>query len=128
MLEAPIRPASAAETKRFCELADSIAPAIAVYAEGKQILHCGSFVENIQQQWENEVIKAKKIFVIGLRVVEHDEHLWKVLASCNAWLGYVGFEPEEFKDWAKKNRKKNAFIVANTFEESLPIIQRRIQP
>lgn len=126
VLDAPVRPVSREDAKRFCDSSSSMAPAIAVYSEGKQVLHCAKFVKEQQRQWRVEVEKASKIFIIGLRVVEHDEHIWGVIAQSKAWLGYVGLEACEFKRWAGKVGRKNSYILADTFEKSLPVIERRL--
>lgn len=129
ILKANIKPASAEESRYFCEKADSIAPAIAVYSKGKQVLHCGDFIKDMQAQWSIEVTRASKIIVIGVRLVEHDKHIWDALAKGNTWLGYVGLKNdcESFLSWAGRTKRKNAFALANSFEESLPIIERRLQ-
>ena len=129
ILKANIKPASADESRSFCERSDSIAPAIAVYSKGKQVLHCGDFVKETQEQWAKEVDRASKIFVIGLRVVEHDRHIWDKLSGCNTWLGYVGLKKDctDFLSWAETHGRKNAFALANSFEESLPVIERRLK-
>ena len=127
ILEAEVRPSSAEQAKSFCDRSDSIAPAIAVYCEGKKVLHCGRFVQEQQRQWEIEISKASQIFVIGLKILEHDDHIWGTIAKSKAWLGYVGLEPEEFQNWFKKVGRKKSYIVADTFENSIPIIERRLK-
>jgi len=127
ILNAPVRPTSAEEAKKFCDEADAIAPAIAVYSEGKQVLHCDKFVKEQQAQWEAAIKKASKIFVIGLRVIEHDDHIWGVLSKNKAWLGYVGLEPKEFTEWSNKVGRKNSYIVSDTFENSISVIERRLK-
>jgi hypothetical protein len=126
---AQIKPASAEETKAFCDKSDSIAPAIAVYSKGKQVLTSGSFVKEQQEQWKKEVKNASKIFVIGLKVIEHDDHIWDVLASNNTWLGYVGLgsDSANFMEWSSKKERKNSFVLSHTFQESLPIIAKRLK-
>jgi len=125
ILEAPVRiAASAREVLEFCRREDAIAPAIAVYMRDKPVLFCKSFVQAQQTAFANEVRLARKTFVIGLRCNPDDQHIWSTLARAPGWLGYVGKEHELFTDWCTKERRKGGSVVADTFENALPIIKR----
>ena len=126
ILEAPIRVATPHEVREFCQREDSIAPAIALYAKGKSVLHCPSFVKHQQEFFKIEIYRASKIFIIGLRVNHQDHHIWVPLSNAKGKLFYIGREPNEFRQWLRSVNKKNGYILADTFEESLPLIKRRI--
>lgn len=122
-VEAPIAIAqSIQEIRAFCSKEDSLAPAIAVYAPGKAVLFCPSFVQDQQRQWVSEVERATVVYVIGLRVIRHDDHIWRVLASSKARLHYVGLEPHEFQEWAAEARRRNTNVLGGTLEKALPLI------
>ena len=128
ILDAPVRAAQPYEVIKFCKEEDSIAPAIAMYIKGKGVMFCNNYILQQQEFWKESVFKAKKIFVIGLRVNAEDEHIWQTLASSKAQLLYVGVnEKENFEDWKKETRRKNAHWIANRFDEAMPIIKRHLR-
>lgn len=117
---------STREILSFCKEEDAIAPALAMYSPDKRVLYCKSFVEQQQEAWRNEVAKAIRIYIIGLKVHAVDDHIWGVLAGSECKKYYVGGEPEEFNAWAKNSGVKNCHIIAARFEETLPIIARHL--
>jgi hypothetical protein len=125
-VEASIKIASPYEVIEFCNRETSFAPAIAMYAKGKSVKFCSSFVSQQLKLWQMSVSKAKKIFVIGLSVNPEDTHIWETLASAEAQLLYVGKE-EDFENWKKENRRKNAHWIAKTFDEALPKIKNHLK-
>lgn len=127
ILDAPVRPAQTTkEVQEFCSREDSIAPAIAVYMRGKPVLYCGPFVKEQQLAFAREVAAARKVFIVGLRCNQTDHHIWDALARAKAWLGYVGLQPDGFSTWCKARRRKNASVVAPTFQDALPTILRAL--
>jgi NAD-dependent SIR2 family protein deacetylase len=118
---------SRAEILEFCKKEDAIGPALAMYSPEKRVLYCKSFVEHQQKIWLNEVRKAKRIYVIGLKVHPVDEHIWGVLAKSKVPLYYVGGEPDDIHEWAKENNRKQVHHIANRFDESLPVIAKHLK-
>ena len=126
--EGPLRIArSTMEIAEFCRNQDSLAPAIAVYSPGKKVLFCPSFVARQQEQWREEVAGARRIYVIGMRVLPSDNHIWNVLAQSRARLYYVGMEPNEFLAWAETAQRRDVFAIAQTFADALPILTRQVR-
>lgn len=123
-VEAPVRIAQSTwEVLQFCEKEDSLAPAIALYAPGKRVLFSPGFVQKQLEAWRHEAARASVIYVIGLRVLPDDDHIWGVLASVRARLEYVGREPHEFNEWAASVNRKDAHALEESFEASLPVIR-----
>ncbi len=126
-VDAPIKIERPYEVIEFCNRETSFAPAIAMYAKGKSVKFCSSFVSQQLKLWQVSVSKAKKIFIIGLKVNPEDTHIWETLAFSEAQLLYVGFEEEDFEKWKKENGRKNAHWIAKTFEEALPKIKNHFK-
>ncbi|WP_428312001.1 hypothetical protein [Hydrocarboniphaga sp.] len=123
ILDAPIRAArSADEIQHFCATQDAIAPALAMYHSKKRVLYSSAFVKAQQDLFLASIKSASRIYLIGLRVHAIDEHIWQPLGQAKSPLFYVGREPVEFRNWAKDNSRKNAFVIAHSFAEALPII------
>jgi hypothetical protein len=126
-VNAPVRAAvNRSEVLEFCSREDSIAPAIALYAKGKQVLICPDFVRRQQDDWRREVKKASRLFVVGVRVNPEDSHIWESLRSSRGDLFYVGPHPNPFPDWAKTNGRPRAYRLANSFEGGLRLMQREL--
>jgi hypothetical protein len=113
------------EVIEFCRREDSLAPAIAVYAPGKTILFTGEFIQQQQAQWRNEAKRADVIYVIGLRVMGEDDHIWGPLATTQGRIEYVGGEPDDVLGWAKE-RGRSVNVLALTFEKAMPLIRAQL--
>lgn len=123
ILNAPIRVASSTqEILQFCATEDAIGPALAMYHPSKRVLYSAAFVKCQQEAFLSSLKSASRIYLIGLRVHEVDEHIWRPLALVKSPVFYVGREPDDFHRWARENRCKKAFTIANSFSEALPHI------
>ena len=127
ILDAGVRVArSAKEVIDFCNLEDAIAPALAMYSPSKRVLFCDRFVKAQQEGWLAGLSVASRIYVIGLRVHAVDTHIWEPLAKATAPLHYVGREPDEFLNWARSKSRKAAYVMADSFEASIPAIAKHL--
>ena len=127
-VQAPIRPLNQEETLFRCENEDSLAPAIAMYAKGKAVKISPDYVEQQQAFWQTSVKDAKHVFIVGVRVNDADAHVWSELAKTKALVTYFGKPPdrEAYEEWKITNGKKHAYFIEATFQQCIPIIQRRI--
>lgn len=127
-VEVPIRFASSrAEVKAFCATQDSLAPAVSLYAPGKDVLFSSKAVKAQQAEWQAALDTATRVFLIGLRVVEGDDHIWGALARAKPEVVYVGFEPTEFLEWAARVGLSRAHVLARTFAEAVPLLRGELQ-
>lgn len=126
-ISAPVKPLNQKDTLYRCGREKGLAPAIAMFAEGKSVRVSPEFVDQQYSMWKSAVEKASKIFVIGVRVHEVDEHIWNVFGQSKAWFAYFGFNGDkpEFNDWKNRHNKKNAYFYENDFKSSVEIIKNR---
>jgi len=117
---------NAQEVYEFCQVEDSIAPALAMYHPQKHAIFCKWFITKQQEAWHKALTKASRVFVIGLRVHQIDTHIWGALESGDVPLWYVGREPEEFLGWARESKRGNARVLAETFAEAIPKLAKRL--
>jgi hypothetical protein len=104
-----------------------VAPSIAVYAPGKAVPFAPKFVKEVQEHWRQAVTAADTIFVIGLRVLPADGHIWDTLAAASGLVTYVGGEPAEFLAWADAVHKKSVEILGpRKFADAMPSIEARL--
>jgi hypothetical protein len=126
-VETPVKIArSRDEVREFCKTEDSLAPAIAVFAPGKAVLFSSEMVKDQQAKWSASLAEASVVYIIGLRVVTGDEHIWGALAKSNAVIQYVGPEKEAIITWAEASGRANVHYLARTFAEALPALRQRL--
>ena len=124
VLEADVRPVTPAEAVAFCDREDSVAPVLALYVKGKQVLICPSFVRAQVDAWSHALSRATRAFVVGVRVNPDDDHIWGALAHSPARLFYVGPDPASFFAWAREHKRKRVHAFAPSFEEAVPLWTR----
>lgn len=125
-IQAPIKPLSQVETLEKCIKEDSVAPAIAMFAVGKKVKISPDYVNNQYEMWKTQVLKSSKIFVVGVRVHEVDEHIWGLPGKVKAKIFYFGFESDrtEFEKWKTNSGKKNAYFLDSDFKKSVKAIKK----
>ncbi|MBP2197241.1 hypothetical protein [Pantoea cypripedii] len=104
---------------------DSIAPAIAMYAEGKKVTVCPDYVSAQQEMWNESINETSKIFIIGVRVHQADKHIWQNIGESESDIYYFGAskaDEEEFVAWKDAYRKKNAYFRLCLFPEAIDAI------
>ncbi|MDK1289822.1 hypothetical protein [Pseudoalteromonas umbrosa] len=128
-INAGIKPVSQPETLHKCANWGSVAPAIAMFAVGKEVRVCNSYVEEQYAMWKAEVEKSSQIFIVGVRVHEVDEHIWSLLGRIEGDVTYFGFESDKaaFDRWKSTHQKKNADFVNSDFKNAVPIMKQRIR-
>jgi hypothetical protein len=127
-VEAPVRPVLPGHAVLdYLRRTDSLAPAISMYAEGKQVLFSREYVREHQARFQAAVGEADKMFLVGIRVWPPDDHIWDHIAASTSWLGYIGREPEDFCSWCEEKNRANYHCLASTFEDALPQIERELE-
>lgn len=129
-IDAPIKTLTQAETLYKCTSEDSVAPAMAMFAVGKDVKISPDFVENQYEMWKEQVLRSSKIFVVGVRVHEIDEHIWGILGEVKAKVFYFGLEYDraEFNMWKRNHKKKDAYFVISDFKNAVDKIKKRCKP
>jgi hypothetical protein len=127
-IQAPIQPLSQQDTISKCVTEDSVAPAIAMYAEGKPVKISPDYVEQQQQMWANAVGEASRICIAGARIHSPDSHIWTPLSNAKGDLFYFGLgaDGELFDAWKETSKKRNAYFVEADFVAAVPAISKRM--
>jgi hypothetical protein len=127
-IQAPIKPLNQEETLYRCRVEDSVAPAIAMYAEGKAVKISPDYVERQQALWKAAVGSVSRIFVVGVRVHNADVHVWGELARTRAPVTYFGreWDKQPYEQWTSDNRKRNAYFIEASFNECIAFIGRQL--
>lgn len=76
-----------------------------MYAKDKPIAIAEGLIKNFQEEWSAKVHNADKIFVIGVRPLAEDKHIWQSIADSIGSLYFIG-DKIEFENWISANRPK----------------------
>lgn len=119
-----IKPVSQSQSLWKAMTEDSIAPSLAMYAEGKAVRVSPGYVLHQQEMWVQSLNAASKVFIVGVKIHQADIHIWKNLAECKADIHYFGLEQDkaDFKEWQKRSRHKNATFYKLDFKNAVDTI------
>lgn len=126
-IEAPVLPLNQYDTIKKCLSEDSLAPAIAMYAEGKKKKVCPIYVDEQQRQWTAAVQGARKVGIVGTRIYSQDDHVWGTLADSRADIYYYGIsesDRSEFDVWKANAGRRNIYFVKANFEEAVALVAK----
>lgn len=126
-IEAPVLPLNQYDTIQKCLTQDSLAPAIAMYAEGKKKKVCPAYVNAQQKQWTAAVLSARKVGIIGTRIYSLDDHVWGTLAASRADIYYYGVTENdrmEFEEWKANAGRKNIYFVKANFGDAVALVAK----
>jgi hypothetical protein len=117
---------SEANLESYYRTEESLAPAMALCAPNKRFPVSGEETDEIKRRWTVEVERAAEIVVIGVAVNRADRHIWEPVARSHASLAYVGLSADQrkFEEWCHDWNRANASILADTFEDAIPVIRR----
>jgi hypothetical protein len=89
----------------------SLYPAMCLFAKDKPIHVSTDIILEQIRKWQQLVLNATKIIIIGVRPFEEDSHIWNFVANSDAQVVMVGSE-KEFMAWCdrKRIRKRNKFL------------------
>lgn len=128
IVDAPIDAYDDAESIiRYCKSNTALSPAVAMYHPKKTVLHCPSFVANQQKDFNKEIFRSSKIFIVGLKINPDDKHIWSELEKTKADIYIIDRDKEATALWIEKIHKKNIYHIADTFEESVMRIKKILQ-
>jgi hypothetical protein len=90
-------------------------PPVMSYFEPKKRATAGQlFLQNQRTRLKELIINVENVFVIGIKIREHDTHIWDIIKETNAKFIYCSGmnEKSEFDRWVTKYRfgKENSFI------------------
>lgn len=107
-----------------------LAPVMSVYAAGKRTPYNGGWTLNQRRMWGNIVRDARRVVVIGVKLVEADTHLWVPLAANQGAVMYINpsaDDQDSFRDWSRRERHHAPLeIVSDGFLGAVPIVIRRL--
>lgn len=104
------------------EKASNVFPPVMSYLEpNKFTVSCSDFIKTERRRFEQAVLSAQKVAVVGVRVHPVDKHIWQPLAKTNAAILYLsGFSAaSEFTTWCGNEGRSGDLPVAKYFSDGL---------
>jgi hypothetical protein len=93
---------------------DAFPPVMSYFEPRKRATAGQIFLEEQRARYNQLIQNAETITVIGVKIREHDAHIWDPIKNTNAKFVYCSgsSELDEFNEWTSKTRgdKKNVFI------------------
>lgn len=109
-----------------CLVETGLAPIMSLYMEGKPINVSPGVITQIQTAWRASVQSASAVFVIGVRPVLRDAHIWEPLAASIGTLYFVG-DKASFDIWCAEHRiSKPSKYLGSRFNEAYAGILQQV--
>lgn len=116
MIDFPIEIATREKVIEFCNSHLTLYPVMCFYMKNKPTQLAPTLIKRIQSKWQQEVMRAERILIIGVKPNIGDEHIWRFLSQTNAKIGYIGSELE-FANWTMRFRKYHSdSYLGNTWK------------
>ncbi|HCL6649668.1 TPA: hypothetical protein R4079_003862 [Raoultella ornithinolytica] len=127
-IDFPIETVNQSQAIKLSMTEDSLAPAMAMFLEGKNVRVSPFFVKEQYRMWCDSVLNASKVFIIGVRVHLVDTHIWGILGRTTADINYFGFpaDKSDFSSWKISSKKQNAYFHQSDFSSSINKIRSLI--
>lgn len=118
---------SHAEIERWCRNSANIqfAPLIAQYVKEKSFLVRSDAFGIMQNFWSQKIANATAIFIIGVRCVPEDEHIWKPIFKSSAKLYIVNPDYTAIEKWGASRANKPVHLAK--YFSDFPIIQNAVR-
>jgi hypothetical protein len=119
----PMEFASIEKSQRRWSADDSLGPAMALYAPGKDVLMSPEIVEHIQRSYWRAAQSVEKIYVVGVSYVEHDSHVWDVLISTPAAVVIANPDGSTYARFMELRGSRPTSFTPIKFQEFLAELQ-----
>ena len=109
---------------------DAFPPAMSYFEPQKRTTSGNNFILAQRNRFAELVKSAEKIILVGIRVREHDGHVWEPLKKTKAQLIYISGAParQEFESWGSVARPNNADIAMDGyFADSFNMILDQVE-
>lgn len=119
---APIQPE---DVEAWCYSNNSLYPSMAIYTKDKPLQIGAPAIQSFQKYWQEETIKADKIFIIGVRPNLEDKHIWNCLTRTKSNIYFCGSQ-DDFKDWQLDVERNDVFLgehFENTINDILNLLE-----
>lgn len=86
-------------------------PIMSFYAKGKAVPAASKAIYRMGDRWKNEVLEASDVYIIGVRYMPEDLHIWELIFASEANITFFGdMDNLDAIPMAIKNRSNFQFI------------------
>lgn len=93
---------------------EAFPPVMSYFEPSKQTTSGNNFITSQRDRFNQLISESKKIAVIGIRIRDHDEHIWESLKNTSANIIYCSGKEDaaRYEAWRgnKPNRSKDQII------------------
>jgi hypothetical protein len=96
-------------------------PVMSYYEPTKFTVSCENFIQDQRAQFEQEVLAADKVVIVGARVHAADRHIWGPLARTKANLLYLSGAKNAptFAAWSSSQNRSGDIAVPKDFDDGV---------
>lgn len=102
-----------------------LAPVMSLFMMGKPLAVAASAIRELQNSWREKILSAKNIFIIGVRPLIEDDHIWQPLSMTSAKLHYVG-EQSQWEEWLHTRKSIKQEYLGNYFNSSFNLLLEKL--
>jgi hypothetical protein len=101
-------------------------PVMSYYEPKKFTVSCANFIQDQRAQFEQEVLAADKVAIVGARVHVVDQHIWGPLAKTKAKLLYLSgaTDAPTFTAWSSGQSRSSDIAVPKYFDDGVADLRR----
>ena len=94
------------DPKVFYEkLKEGLPPVMSYFIHSKFTTSCTNFLVGERKRFDDLVMKAENIAIVGMKLRKHDNHIWDPLSLTPSKIIYCGgSDRKDYQQWARKNR------------------------
>jgi hypothetical protein len=95
------------------ERAKNVFPPVMSYFEpNKSTVSCSEFIASERARYEERVLAAERVAIVGVKVHPIDAHIWEPLAGASG--------ASEFQQWSAQNSRVGDMAIPKYFRDGLP--------
>lgn len=96
-------------------------PVMSYYEPNKFTVSCSNFIQAERRRFEQAILSAEKVAVVGVRVHKVDRHIWEPLAKAKAPILYLSgpSAANDFSNWRVNEGRSGDLSVDKYFSDGL---------
>lgn len=107
------------DIEEYCYSDTALYPAMAIYMSSKPIQMGSVAITRIQKDWQDIIMNAEKVFIVGANPNMEDKHIWDFINK-KSQIFYCG-NKDNFENWQQNKNRKDVFLNC-TFESAIQSI------
>lgn len=96
-------------------------PVMSYYEPNKFTVSCSNFIKSERTRFQQAVLSAEKVAIVGVRVHPEDQHIWQPLAKTKSQILYLSgpSAANDFSSWSENKGRSGDLAIDNYFSEGL---------